>query len=435
MAIVLLRRIFQRRLISELLLLVLAGGFIFSNSVSLGLVRDGYVGWRHLVGPLIWCLCIGVAFTAMNRWAPSRDPLLFPILAFLIGWGIILQDRLAPGFFWRHLIWAGLGFTAMTMVAIAPKNLKALKNYRYTWLIGGLLLLLATFAFGVNPSGFGPQLWLPVPLIPNVYFQPSELLKLLVIVFLAAFFDARSGWLHIARHRNGLLETFPFLAPLFVMWGFCMLLLVMQQDLGAAVLFFVVFLSLLYLATGSRAYTFSGAALLLVSGTIAYYAFSLVRLRIDSWWNPWPEAADRAYQIVQSLYAISSGGFLGSGIYQGYPEYIPVVHSDFVFAAIGEEWGLVGTFAILFLFASLAYRGLRLSAIARQAFYKYLCAGIIMTFSVQALLIMGGVVKLLPLTGVTLPFVSYGGSSLLVSCAMAGLLIFVSSEVRESSPL
>jgi cell division protein FtsW len=212
------------------------------------------------------------------------------------------------------------------------------------------------------------------------------------------------------------------------MWGFCMALLIWQQDLGAAALFFILFLALLYLATGSKWYTLGGLALLLLAGVIAYHLFPVVALRVDAWWNPWPDADNRAFQIVQSLYALASGGALGQGIGQGFPNYIPVVHSDFAFAAIAEEWGLVGSLSVVALFALLAHRGIRVALLRKRPFQSYLAAGITILYSAQALLIMGGVTKLLPLTGVTLPFVSYGGSSMLVSCIMAGLLLHLSGK-------
>ena len=210
-----------------------------------------------------------------------------------------------------------------------------------------------------------------------------------------------------------------------------MVLLVWQRDLGAATLFFILFLSLLYLASGDWRIVAGGFGLLLLAGVFAYFAFSLVTLRIDAWWNPWPDADGRAFQIVQSLYAVAAGGIWGQGVGQGFPQYIPVVHSDFAFAAIAEEWGVIGSLGIVGCFALLAHRGMRLALLAERPFRRYLAAGIIILFSAQAILIMGGVTKLLPLTGVTLPFVSYGGSSMLISHAMAGLLLYLSTKSRE----
>jgi cell division protein FtsW (lipid II flippase) len=411
----------------ESVLLLLAALFIFLNAISLSLAQLGTIGWTHLWGPLAWLSLLASVHGLLRRYKPPRDPILLPLLGLLTGWGIVLLDRLAPNFLGRQVLWLSLGAAVILVMAIFPRNLRLLRRYRYTWLIGGLLLLATTLVFGVNPSGFGATLWLPILFIGRVYFQPSELLKLLLVVFLASYFDERESLLRLTN-RPGRFGPLPYLAPLLLMWGFCMVLLVWQRDLGAATLFFILFLALLYLATGELRYLGGGLLLLLLASVFAYYAFDVVALRVDSWWNPWPEATDRAFQIVQSLYALASGGLTGQGIGQGYPYYIPVVHSDFVFAAIAEEWGLVGTLSIVACFALLAHRGLRIAALVKRPFQRYLAAGITILFSAQSLLIMAGVTKLLPLTGVTLPFVSYGGSSLLVSSIMLGLLLYLSGE-------
>jgi peptidoglycan glycosyltransferase len=411
-------------------LLLLAAAFVFVNAVTLSLSR-GETLWPHLWAPLLWAVFMGAAHLLLHRYKPHRDPYIFPLFAFLTGWGLILIDRLAVNFLGRQVVWLGLSTAVLLAITILPKSLRILRRYRYTWLLLGLLLLAATLIFGVNPSGYGAALWLPVPFFGHVYFQPSELLKLLLLIFLASYFEEREPLLK-ASARKGVRHSLPYLAPLLLMWGFCMILLVWQRDLGAATLFFVVFLALLYLATGDRRYVFIGAALMAVASLFAYFAFSdLVALRVDAWWNPWPDANDRAFQIVQSLYALAAGHLFGQGVGLGFPDYIPVVHSDFVFAAIAEEWGLIGSLAVVVCFLLLAYRGMRLAILAKRPFHRYLAAGITIMFSAQTLLIMGGVTKLLPLTGVTLPFVSYGGSSRVISSVMLGLLLFLSGTVDE----
>lgn len=220
----------------------------------------------------------------------------------------------------------------------------------------------------------------------------------------------------------------PYLAPLLVMWGLCVILLVWQRDLGAASLFFIVFLGMLYLASGQARYLLAGLLLLLIGGLLGYVLFDVVRLRVDAWLNPWPETRTRAFQIVQSLYAVAAGGVLGRGLGLGAPTLVPVAHSDFVFAALTEEFGLAGAFAVIAGFAVLVVRAARAAILAHTAFRTLLAGGIALVFGAQALIIMGGNIRLIPLTGVTLPFLSYGGSSLLVSFIMIGLLIQVSSD-------
>ena len=403
-------------------LLAAAVLFVASSALALSLVQTGGLSGRVLLSAAIWAGLASGGQWLLQRYKPTHDPYLWPLFMLLQGWGILLVDRLAPNFAQRQLMWVVVCTAVALAVAIWPRNLRFLRQYRYTWLISGLLLLAATFLFGVNPSGFGAQQWLRLPVLP-IYFQPSELLKLLLVVYLASYFADREELLKLDGRR-----TLPYLAPLLLMWGFCMMLLVWQRDLGAATLFFILFITLLYLATGERLYVWSGLGLLAAAAVFAYYTFDVVTLRVDAWWNPWPEADNRAFQIVQSLYALANGGLLGRGIGQGFPSYIPVVHSDFALAAMVEEWGAVGGLTAVACFALLTQRGLWVALHTPRPFRRYLAAGITILFTTQALLIMGGVTKLLPLTGVTLPFVSYGGSSLFVSSLMAGLLLHLSSE-------
>lgn len=407
-------------------LLLLAVGFVFNSGLAHSLASTRRLAWGDLAAIGLWLVLVTAAHLALDRFRPRRDPYLFPIVALLLGWGLVAIDRLAPPFLWRQLIWQILGLASALAICALPLDLRLLRRYRYTWLSLGLLLLLATFVFGVNPSGAGATLWLPLPFVGAVYFQPSELLKLLLVVFLASYFGERQALL-----AGGTRRSLPYLAPLVLMWGFCVLLLVWQRDLGAATLFFLVFLALLYIATGDWRYLVLGIILLMLAAVIGYFAFDVVALRVDAWWNPWPDASDRAFQIVQSLYAVGAGGVFGQGVGQGYPGYVPVVHTDFVFAAVTEEWGLIGGISLVALFLLLALRGMRVALNVERPFQLYLSAGISLLFAAQAILIMGGVVKLLPLTGVTLPFVSYGGSSMLVSCLMIGLLLYLSGEVGE----
>lgn len=411
----------------ERLLLLLAAVFIWLNALSLSLVNEGALHGRYLWAPAVWSILLIIVHFALGWFKPLHDPYILPLIGLLLGWGILLIDRLATNFLTRQVIWVLLGMAMLLLTAITPPSLRFLRRYRYTWLIGGLALLATTLIFGVNPSGFGAQLWLRIPLIRVIYFQPSELLKLLLVVFLASYFADRESLLNLKTSSGGL-GPLPYLAPLFLMWGFCMALLVWQRDLGAATLFFFLFVALLYLASGERWYVISGTVLLLAAGVFAYYAFDVVALRVDAWLNPWPEADNRAFQIVQSLYAIAAGGVFGQGIGQGFPDYIPVVHSDFAFAAVAEEWGMIGSLGLVAIFALLTYRGIYVAMMTRRTFQRYLAAGIALLIGTQALMIMAGVTKLMPLTGVTLPFVSYGGSSLLISCLMAGLLLYISDE-------
>lgn len=410
----------------ERVLLTLAGLFLLLTESGLIIVRaSSILNYWHVVA---WIGCAAVGHVILERRLPRRDPFIFPIVMLLSGWGLTLIERLAPPFATRQSIWLIVSVGAMLAIVSAPGHLRWLSRYRYLWLVGGLLLLGLTILIGRNPSGGGPRLWLG---IPDVYFQPSELLKVLLVAFLASYLADNRPLLDLHTPLIGpmRLPSMRFFAPLLLMWGISVVVLIWQRDLGTATLFFVIFVTMLYLASGQLIYVLEGLALLLIAGVIAYFAFDVVKLRVDVWINPWPEADSRAFQIVQSLLSLSAGGVFGAGVGQGSPTYIPVVHSDFVFSAIGEEWGLLGTLAVTGCLALLVLRGLRLAAqMQTRPFRAFLAAGISVTFATQSLLIMGGTLKLIPLTGVTLPFLSYGGSSLLVSFIMIGLLIVLSGE-------
>lgn len=414
-------------------LLILAALFVGLSALTLSLVETGRLTWAYFQPVVVWLPTMALAWGVIRLRRLRHDPFLLPLFAWLTGWGLILQARLAPDFVERQTLWLALGTGVMTAIAVLPRSLRWLRRYRYTLLLAGLVLLAATLLFGVNPSGFGLALWLPAPFIGGVYFQPSELLKLLLVLFFASYFAERGELLQTDRGR---FLPLPYLAPLLLMWGFGMVLLVWQQDLGAATLFFSLCVGLLYLATGKKRYLLLGGALLLVASLIGYLVFDVVALRVDTWWNPWPEADNRAYQIVQSLYALGAGGVAGQGVGQGLPTLVPVVHSDFVLAAIAEEWGLLGALAVVVGLAVWVQRGLYIALRAADTFHFYLAAGLALLLGAQTLLIMGGVTRLLPLTGVTLPFLSYGGSSLLVACVMTGLLLHLSSvEAQDGAAL
>ena len=448
----------------ETKLLWLAFAFLAAAALALTLAPSVRAGaWSFSPsGAQAWLLLAGWAAAAiaghklLDRMASGRDPYLFPIAMFLAGWGVLEIWRLAPRFGLRQGAWLLLAVAAMLVVTRGPSDLRWLRRYRYLWLIAGLALTALTLLFGVNPSGAGAQLWLGccAGLIAGegLYFQPSEILKLLLVVFLAAYLADKRPILISEGYMLGPLRLppLPYILPLVMMWGFSILLLLSQRDLGTGSLFFAVFLVMLFLASGRSGYLWAGLVLLLIAGVIGYRSFDLVRLRVDAWWNPWPDASGRSFQIVQSLIAVASGGVLGRGFGLGAPGLVPVAHSDFIFAAIAEEWGLAGAFGLLAAFGVLVLRGFGIAARAgngasalpqvgnlreglpptlrRGAEFKLLlAAGLSSVIALQGLMIMGGAIRLLPLTGMALPFLSYGGSALLVNFIMLGLLLKVSA--------
>jgi len=381
------------------------GGFLFSFIVWVGVSVGGHI--------------------VLNRRLPNRDPLILPIVMFLSGWGLALVWRLAPAFGIRQTIWLLVAALGLLAVIYAPNDLRWLRRYRYLWLSAGLGLTALTFLIGVNPSGGGPALWLG---LANIFFQPSEALKLFFIIFLAAYLAERLP--HVPqRETQG--QALAFLAPLLLVWGLSLLILIAQRDLGTGSLIFAAFIVLLYLATGQRRYVFLGTILLVLAVIVAYFLFDVVRIRVDAWINPYADPGGRSFQVIQSLIAVANGGLFGRGFGVGAPTVIPVVHSDFVFAAIMEEWGLIGGLASLLLILILVARGLRLAFLARGTFRQLLAGGLAALLGLQSVLIIGGVIKVLPLTGVTLPFLSYGGSSLLINFISIGLILKLSEDPHE----
>lgn len=414
---------------TERRLLFVGGAFVIVNFSALMLVREVslLVQWMPL---LVWLGCALMGHLLLKRYLPHRDPILFPLAMFLSGWGLVIIDRVAPTFADRQAVWLIASVTAMILTAALPHLIRWLKDYRYILLIGGLLLLVSTIIFGIHPSGeeTAPQLWLGYS---GLYFQPSEMLKIILVSFLASYLAEQYPVIRaegIEGDQRRLSFSPRIIGPIFLMWTLAVVVLVWQRDLGTAMLFFIVFLLLLYVASGYTLILVGGGVLAALAGFVAYHLFGVVQLRVDIWLNPWQDAAGRAYQIVQSLMAFASGSVFGQGVGQGTPVFIPVVHSDFIFAALAEEWGLLGVVTSVICLVLIVVRGLRISTLQQERpFYALFALGLSLLIGVQSLMIMGGVLKLVPLTGVTLPFMSYGGSSLLMTFINLGLLLRLSA--------
>ncbi len=375
-----------------------------------------------------------VAHLVVSWRAPRADPYLLPIVGVLQAVGLVMTYRLAPGIASRQFNWLLIGLAAFVILMVAlPRDLRWLRRYPYFWAASGLALLALTLVIGRAPSGGGPNLWLA---IGPFTFQPSELLKILLVVFLAGFLERRReqlmtpsyrvawGALHIPQPQA--------VGGMLVMWGFSMLFFVWQRDLGAALLFYSVFLIMLYVATGRSRYVLAGLALFAAGAYLVVRLFAHVRERFDILLDPWSVAQGVGFQIVQGLVALAAGGMLGVGLGYGYANYIPAVHTDYIFNAIAEEWGLMGAFAILALYILFITRGYRVAMTARDDYAALLATGLTSVVAVQTLIIVGGNLKLIPLTGVTLSFVSYGGSSLLTSYLLLALLLKIEPRSQPS---
>ncbi len=380
--------------------------------------------YSHWIGFAVWAGGIFAAHRIAARQLPDRDPYLLPLAAMLSGWGLLTVWRLEPGLGLRQALWLAVSLAAFIGLAFAPRKLGYLRRYKYLLLGGGLALTALTLLLGTNPAGFGPRLWLGCC---GFYLQPSEPLKLLLVVYLSAY---------LADRLPLKLRFFPMLAPTVFVTGLALLLLIVQRDLGTASIFILLYTAVLFLATDRRRVLVATAVALLLAGLTGFFFVDVIHARLESWINPWNDPSGRSYQVIQSLIAIANGGTPGRGPGIGNPTLVPVAHSDFIFSAIGEELGLAGSLALLAIFALLLARGLMASMRAPDRFRRYLAAGLTGYLGLQALVIIGGNLRLLPLTGVTLPFVSYGGSSLLTSFVAIALLSIISGQAdQEPAPL
>ncbi|MGB2895208.1 MAG: FtsW/RodA/SpoVE family cell cycle protein [Anaerolineales bacterium] len=382
--------------------------------------------WGHFLVLPVWIFGFWLTRRALRRINPERDPTLLPTAFLLAGWGLLVIWRLFPSFGFRQTGWFIVGITVLYAVLHGDRHLSWLRRYRYVWMTVGLMLMVFTLVFGTHPTGGEPRLWLGCC---GVYLQPSEPLRLLLVAFLASFLNDK---LRFTFPRKDGLQSFSTLLPLIIIWSLSVVLLIVQRDLGMGMLFLALLSLLLYLATGRWQIIVLASISGILAGTMGYFLFDVVSQRIMAWINPWPDPIGGSYQLVQSLIALGSGGVIGRGFGLGSPGFIPAVHTDFIFTAIIEEFGLLGGLAVIALFAVLVSRGLRVAFHSRDPFRALLSAGISISIGLQAVLIIGGNIRLLPLVGVTLPFVSYGGSSLVTSFILLGILLLLSGKTERN---
>jgi cell division protein FtsW (lipid II flippase) len=411
-------------------LLRVAGGFLLIQTIILSLspvVRertwDVGILWQHWLALIIWVGLIIRTHHDLKKHVPDADPYLLPAVALLSGWGLLTIWRLDQGFGARQTLWLIISM-AVFITGLRVTSLKFLQRYKYILLIGGLNLTALTLLFGTNPSGFGPRLWLGCC---DIYFQPSEPLKLLLIIFLSAYLSEKLPYGH---------KTIYLLIPALILGGIVILLLIIQRDLGTASIFLALYTTITYIATGHKRILFVSLLSLVLVAIAGYYLVEVINTRIGSWINPWLDPGGSSYQIIQALISVANGGIEGRGLGLGFPDLVPVAISDFIYSAIAEETGLIGTLGLLAIYGIIVTRGFRIALRAPDLFRRYLAAGISTYFGIQTILIVGGNLRLLPLTGVTLPFISYGGSSLLTSFIALLLLIVISNHMdEEPAPL
>jgi cell division protein FtsW (lipid II flippase) len=424
----------------ELLYLAAVGALTGLGFASVYIARQSLVSWGSL-GYAVFFFALYLAAHVVARFAtPDGDPYLLPMAGLLTAVGVTEIYRLGPDDAFKQGLWIviGVGLFALALLWLR-RDYRELENYKYLFGLAAIALLFLPRVPGLGETVNGARLWVHAG---PVSFQPGEFAKIFLIVFLAAYLREKREVLAQGRLKD--------MGPLLLIWGGCMLVLVSSNDLGSALLYYGIFLSMLYVATARLSYVAAGIVLFVAGGVGAYQEIPHVRERITIWLHPWttekvfcPSTGTMAlrqdcqsYQLVKSLYSIANGGFGGAGLGKGTfttadgKPLIPYVNSDFIYSALAQELGLIGAAALLLVFMLFVARGMKVALQADDGFSKLLAAGLTFGFAVQTFIIVGGVVRLIPLTGITLPFVSYGGSSVVANFLLLAGLLLVSQRAN-----
>jgi cell division protein FtsW (lipid II flippase) len=432
----------RRRRGAELVLLLLALVVGIGAYAAVGLGVQGHVP-TDIVGYGGWLavLCLG-CHVVVRIFAPYADPVLLPIVSALNGLGLAMIHRIdladlaankqAHTFAPDQLVWMTLGVVLFIVVLVVLRDHRRLQAFTYTSGFAALVLLVMPLLPLIGTEIHGARIWIR---LGPMSFQPGEVAKVCLVVFFAGYLVLHRDALALAGRRFAGVD-FPRgrdLGPILAMWLVSLGVLVFQRDLGSSLLFFGLFLVMLYVATERPGWLVVGVVLFAAGSYVSYLFFEHVQLRVDAWLHPF-DPASNAYQIVQGMYGMAWGGLVGRGLGQGDPSLIPFSYSDFIVASIGEELGLTGVMALLVLYGIIVERGLRTALVCRDAFGKLMATGLAVVFALQVFVVVGGVTKLIPLTGLTTPFLSYGGSSLVANWAIIALLLRISDQARRPLP-
>jgi cell division protein FtsW (lipid II flippase) len=425
----------------ELAYLLVVGILTALGFASVYIARQSVVSWGSLGYAVFFFALYLAAHLAARITVPNADPYLLPMAGLLTAVGVTEIYRLGDADAFKQGLWIviGVGLFAYALFALR-RDYRALEQYKYIFGIGAIVLLFLPRVPGLGTTVNGARLWVHVG---SFTFQPGEFSKIFLIVFLAAYLREKREVLAQGRLKD--------MGPLLVIWGGCMLVLVSSNDLGSGLLYFGIFLAMLYIATARLWYVLVGLGLFIAGGFAAYEKIPHVHERVTIWLHPWttgkvycPSTGGLAlrqdcesYQLVKSLYSIANGGFGGAGLGKGtftttdgHP-LIPYVNSDFIYSALAQELGLIGAAALLLVFMLFVARGMKIALQADDGFSKLLAAGLTFGFALQVFIIVGGVLRLIPLTGITLPFVSYGGSSVVANFLLLAGLLLVSNRANS----
>lgn len=435
---------------TELVLLLFSLAIAMAAYAAVGLAHDGALpaGMLGYGGGL--ALLYGAAHVALRRLAPHADPVLLPAVTLINGLGLAMIHRLDLAYADRaaqfgreapsaaapaQLTWTAVGVVLFVLVLVFVRDHRVLQRFTYTAMVVGLGLLLLPLLPFIGTTINGARIWIR---LLGFSFQPGEIAKLVLLVFFAGYLVVKRDVLALASRRvMGIdLPRARDLGPVLLAWVASLGVLVFERDLGTSLLFFGVFIALLYVATERLSWLLIGIALFLSGSFLAWTLFGHVRERVDIWLNAFAprNVNDDSYQLVQGLFGMGTGGLLGEGLGQGRPEIVPYAQTDFIIAAVGEELGLTGLMAVLIVYAIVVQRGLRTAIAVRDSFGKLLAAGLAFSVALQVFVVVGGVTRLIPLTGLTVPFLSYGGSSLVANWALVALLLRISDAARRPAP-
>jgi peptidoglycan glycosyltransferase len=387
------------------------------------------------IGPFL-AIVLGLqlaAHLAIRRFAPNADGTLLPIAGLLNGLGYVFIVRLdeakaePKNLAGLQSGWVAVGILAFVATLIVIRRVRDLERYRWTIGALGIGLLLLPLVPGIGREYFGARIWVS---IGPINFQPGEFAKILLALFFASYLVEKRELLAVSSRRIGPLPLPDpkHLGPVLLAWSASLIVMISQKDLGSSLLFFALFVALLWVATERATYLLIGLLLFAGGAAFAHSQFEHVQDRVAIWLDPWQDPKGDGFQIVESQFAFSAGGVTGTGINLGSPTRIPLSETDFIFAAIGEELGLVGASAVLLAYLLMIGAGLRIALRTDVAFERLLATGLTVLLGVQSFIIIAGVIRVLPLTGVTLPFVSYGGSSLIANYVLLALLLRISDD-------
>ena len=433
----------------ELMLLILAWGIGLLGTVQIGWVTgEGMTERLWITAGVVGGLAL-LMHIVVRIWAKYADPIMLPVATLLTMLGLLMIYRIdvaasrraalsgaptpTPDVY-SQLTWYAIGTILFIAVLILLPDHRRLARYTYTFGLTGLILLVLPLAPVIGTTVNGATLWIRVG---ELSFQPAEAAKILLTIFFAGYLVAKRDSLAVVRTKFlGIdLPRPKDLGPLLIAWLVSLAVLVFERDLGTSLLFFGLFVCMLYIATQRRSWVILGGLLFMVGAAAAYYNFAHVRSRVTVWLDPWSYADTGGYQIVQSIFGLANGGVLGAGLGQGFPNLVPFAKTDFIVSALGEEIGVTGLFALVLLYAILIERGLRTAVAARDSFGQLLAAGLSIALAIQVFVIIGGVTGLIPLTGLTTPFLSYGGSSLVANWVIIAILMRISDRNRRPDPV